>query len=316
MAECLSVGVLVADHVSAPIDHLPVAGELVLTDRLELSVGGCASNAGLDLARVGVSVDVVGCVGQDSFGTFLIDTLAAGGVGTSLIRKLPDIGTSGTLIINVKGEDRRFVHTVGANARLTAADIPWDEVRKSKVLYVGGFLLASGIAGRELAEVFQQARAAGVKTVLDVVVPGKGDHWSQVAAVLPHTDVFLPNEDEGLAITGLKNPREQAEKFLAAGAGTVVITCGGAGTYLLSRELSLKAGIFAQPFVSGTGAGDAFDAGYIAAILRGLGPRECLAWGAALGGSCVRAASATASVFTRFEAEEFLRTHSLPIESL
>ncbi len=129
------------------------------------------------------------------------------------------------------------------------------------MLYVGGFLLASGITGRELAEVFRQARTAGVKTVLDVVVPGKGDHWNQVAAVLPHTDVFLPNEDEGLAITGLKSPREQAEKFLAAGAGTVVITCGGSGTYLLSRELRLKAGIFTQPFVSGTGAGDAFDAG-------------------------------------------------------
>lgn len=315
MAECLSVGVLVADHVSAPIDHLPVAGELVLAEKLELSVGGCASNAGLDLARVGVSVDVVGCVGQDAFGTFLIDTLQAGGVGTSLIRKLPDVGTSGTLIVNVKGQDRRFVHTIGANARLTAADIPWEEVRKAKVLYVGGLLLATALDGRELAEVFQRARAAGVKTVLDVVVPGPGDHWKHVAPLLPHTDVFLPNEDEGFAITGLKKPREQAEKFLAAGADTVVITCGGAGTYLLSRELRLKAGIFPQPFVGATGAGDAFDAGYIAGLIRGLDPRGCLAWGSALGASCVRAVSATETVFTRAEAEAFLREHSLTLET-
>jgi sugar/nucleoside kinase (ribokinase family) len=314
MADCLSVGVLVADHVSAPIDHMPVPGELILTEKLQLSVGGCASNAALDMARIGVDVDVVGCVGDDAFGTFLIDALAAGGAGTKLIRRLTDVGTSGTLIVNVKGEDRRFVHTTGANARVRAADIPWDEVRKAKILYVGGFLLMSALEGRELAEVFAQARQAGVTTVLDVVVPGPGKHWEQLEPLLPHTDVFLPNDDEARAITGLKDPKQQAEKFAAAGASTVVITCGGSGTYLLDKSQRLKADVFSQPFVSATGAGDAFDAGYIAGLLRGLDPRGCLAWGSALGASCIRGVSATESVFNRAEAEAFLRENSLTIQ--
>src|SRR5947209_3690198 len=118
---CLSVGLLVADHLCAPIPRLPEAGELVLTDHLLLNIGGCASNAAMDLARVGVDVAVVGCVGEDSFGQFVIDTLAGAHVDTQSIRRLPGIGTSGTLIVNVQGEDRRFIHTVGANARLTAA---------------------------------------------------------------------------------------------------------------------------------------------------------------------------------------------------
>lgn len=315
MAECLSVGILVADHICAPIDRLPQAGELVLTDKLQLSTGGCASNVAVDLVRVGIEVDVVGSVGEDSFGQFIVERLEADGVGTSLVRLLPDVGTSGTMIVNVRGEDRRFIHTLGANARFRAADIPWHEVRRAKVLYVGGYLLMSALDGHELAEVFRQARAAGVKTVLDVVVPGHDGHWQRLEPVLPHTDVFLPNNDEARTITGLDDPRRQAERFAAAGAKTVVITCGGDGTYLLSGELRLKAGIFSMPFVGGTGAGDAFDAGYIAGLIRGLDARGCLAWGSALGASCVRSISATGSVFTRDEAEAFLSEHSLSIET-
>ena len=68
---------------------------------------------------------------------------------------------------------------------------------------------------------------------------------------------------------------------------------GEEGTYLLSREQRFKAGIFPMPFVGGTGAGDAFDAGYIAGLIRGLDPRECVAWGSVLGASCVRSISAS-----------------------
>src|SRR5689334_15047520 len=207
MAECLSVGILVADQICAPISHLPQAGELVLTDELRLSTGGCASNAAVDLVRVGHEVDIVGSVGDDAFGRFIIDRLNHDGVGTSLIKTLPDVGTSGTMIVNVRGEDRRFIHTLGANAHFRASDIPWNEVRRAEVLYVGGYLLMSALDGRELGDVFRQARAAGVQTVLDVVVPGGGDHWGRLEHVLPHTDVFLPNDDESKLITGLDDPR-------------------------------------------------------------------------------------------------------------
>src|SRR6478609_9481046 len=128
MPDCLSVGLLVADHLCAPIPRLPKAGELVLADHLLLNIGGCASNAAMDLARVGVNVGVVGCVGDDVFGRFVIETLTAAGVGTSSVRELAGVGTSGTLIVNVTGQDRPFIHTVGANARLSAADIPWERV--------------------------------------------------------------------------------------------------------------------------------------------------------------------------------------------
>ena len=139
--DCVSAGILVVDHLCAPIDHLPTAGELVMAERLPLALGGCAANVAIDLKRVDVSVGVAGCVGRDAMGRFFIDTLAAQGIDPGGIREVDAAETSGSLIINVAGEDRRFIHCSGANAVFQATDIPWELVRHAKVLYVGGYLL-------------------------------------------------------------------------------------------------------------------------------------------------------------------------------
>jgi sugar/nucleoside kinase (ribokinase family) len=315
MLDCLSVGLLVADHLCDPIPRLPNAGELVVSERLPLSIGGCASNVAVDLARLGVRVGVVGCVGRDYFGRFVLDSLASANVDTADIHQLDDAETSGTLIINVVGQDRRFIHVVGANGKLTVDHISMDRVRAAKVFYVGGYLLMPGLDPNRLADMFRAARAAGVKTVLDVVLPGPGEHWDKLSPVLAETDVFLPNTDEAAVITGVADPVQQAEKFLNAGARTVVITCGSEGSVLLSDHLRLRAGIYSVDYRGGTGSGDAFDAGYIVGLLNGEDAASCLRWGAAVGASCVRSVSATDGVFTRAEAETFLRARQLAIES-
>lgn len=313
----LSAGILVVDHLCTPIPRVPRAGELILSDRLPLAIGGCASNVAIDLARVGVGVGVVGCVGRDPFGQFLVDRLAADGVETSGVQMLEAADTSGTLIINVAGEDRRFIHSAGANAVMQTSHIPLDRVRRAKVFYVGGYLLMPALEEPgALRELFRAARASGVKTVLDVVLPGPGEHWPKLDSLLAETDVFLPNEDEATAITGLANPREQAKRFRDAGARTVVITLGERGALLASDGLLVQAAPYPTEFVGGTGAGDAFTAGFIAGTLAGEDPIGCLKWGAALGASCVRSISATESVFTREEALEFMATHELHVTAI
>ncbi|MEX0677818.1 MAG: carbohydrate kinase family protein [Pirellulales bacterium] len=314
--DCLSVGILVADHLCDPIERVPGAGELVLCPRLPLGIGGCASNVAIDLARLGVRVGVVGCVGKDAFGGFIVDTLSAAGVDTRDVRQLPDAETSGTLIINVRGEDRRFIHSVGANGRLRAEDIPLARVRQAKVLYVGGYLLMPALEAEPLATLFREARAAGVKTVLDIVLPGPGDHWDKLARVLAETDVFLPNQDEAEALTGQRDPLAQARRFAAAGVGAVVITCGAQGSVIVSGNDRMRAGVYEVEYQGGTGAGDAFDAGFIAGLLRGEDLAGCVRWGSAIGASCVRSISATDGVFSRQEAEQFIEQHALAVERI
>ena len=84
----------------------------------------------------------------------------------------------------------------------------------------------------------------------------------------------------------------------------------------VDERVRLKAGSFAVPFIDGTGGGDAFAAGLMIGLLRGLPSEECLQLGSALGASCVRAIGTTPGVFTRVECEEFLRKNRLPIERI
>ncbi|MFO0899221.1 MAG: carbohydrate kinase family protein [Pirellulales bacterium] len=315
-SEVLSAGILVADHLCTPIPRVPRAGELILADALPLSIGGCAANVAMDLTRLGVGVSISGCVGEDAFGDFVRDTLEARGVDTRSLRRLSGVGTSGTLIINVAGEDRRFIHSLGANARFTAEHVPDELFEQVRVFYLGGYLLTPALEPRALAALFRQARRSGAKTVLDVVLPGPGDHWALLEPVLAETDVFLPNGDEAQAITGLVDPVRQAERFLEAGAGAAVITRGEEGCLLMSRGgVHLRSRAHQVEYVGGTGAGDAFDAGYIAGLLADADPQTCLAWGSAVGASCVRSISATESVFSRAEAEAFLRQHPLQVQA-
>jgi sugar/nucleoside kinase (ribokinase family) len=258
---------------------------------------------------------VAGCVGRDPFGRFISETLAGAGIDTSLLREAA-AGTSGTLIINVQGEDRRFIHTIGANGVFRSSDLAREQVTSAKVFYVGGYLLMPHFDQEPLWQLFRHARQQGVKTVLDVVLPGPGDHWGRLERVLSETDVFLPNTDEAAAITGEKDAVRQAERFLSAGAGAVCITCGSEGTVLLTENERVRAGVYPVEFVGGTGAGDAFDAGYIAGLLSGKDSLDCLRWGSALGASCVRSISATESVFTRPELMDFLARHDLPMETI
>ena len=313
--DCLCTGILFADVVCSPIDHAPNEGELVAPERIELALGGCASNTALNLARLGIKVGVSGCVGKDVFGQFILDALSAGGVDISGIYRLEGIHTACTMVINVRGQDRRFVSSPGANTRFSVGHVPPGALREARVLYVGGYLMLHAFETDETVEMLRGVREAGAKVLLDVVGITEPDSYGRVAKMLPVADVFLPNGDEAAALSGLGDPLKQAEKFRQAGAETVVITQGEEGTLLVDGEQRLRCGVYPTEFVGGAGAGDAFDAGYIAGLLGGEDPAGCLRWGSALGASCVRSITTTESVFNRPEAEQFMRKHQLNIES-
>ncbi len=313
--DCLCVGIVVADHSCTPIDSIPEAGQLVVAHRLPLSTGGCAANVAVDLAKLGRNVAVVGRVGEDALGRFVCESLAAENVDTQFLLETPEVETSGTLIVNVAGEDRRFIHCFGANAVFDGSEVNDELLSSAPVLYLGGYLLMPQLTADAVTDMFQRAQAVGVKTVLDVAVPDTDRLWGRVEPVLRFTDVFLPNADEARLITGLDDPWEQAGRFCAAGAGTVVVTRGDAGAVLRDSHVEISSGVYSVPFVDGTGSGDAFDAGFIYGMLQGEESRKCLRLGSALGASCVRQTGATTGVFSAQELDQFLTTNRLDVDS-
>ena len=309
-------GLVVADHVSPPLDRLPRAGELVAVDDLVLNIGGGAANTAVDLARLGVRSAICARVGEDIFGRFATETLRGRGVDCSALKVDPTQSTSQTLILNVRGEDRRFIHAGGANRGFVAEDLDAALAHAPRVLHIGYFLILPNLDAQALSDRFCTARAAGTMTLLDVATPGPGDYLDRLRIVLPETDIFVPNADEAELILGESDPVLQARAFRRMGASRVVITLGDKGVVSLSDDLEVKMGVYPTRYLDGSGGGDAFNAGYILGLLEGRSELECLKLASAVGASCVRAVGTTEGVFTRDEAEAFIRDHELTVEPL
>ena len=241
---CLSAGILFADVGCAPIDHAPEPGELVATDRIGLSLGGCASNLSINLGRLEVPTGLCGCVGDDAFSDHILNSLANPFVDVSGVRRIPNSGPGCSLIVNVKGQDRRFISTTGANAKFAIEDIPQKWTDAAEILFIGGYLMMERLETQETVDYFKAFQAKGGKTILDVVLYGDRPYWPVLEPLMPYCDYFMPNDDEGRAISGIDDPVEQAKFFVDAGAKACVITCGGDGSIYYSNDEKFRAGIF------------------------------------------------------------------------
>ncbi|MCX6622724.1 MAG: carbohydrate kinase family protein, partial [Acidobacteria bacterium] len=210
--DAVCLGILVADVFSSPVDTIPEAGELRLADRFLLNAGGCAVNTGACLRRLGKSVKVLGKVGRDLFGDFVLQDLERLDIDASAITRSSTHPTSGTFILNVKGQDRRYIHVVGANGDYSGADIVPDALDGARVLYVGGYLAMPAFSGSDLAALFREAKARSLRTVLDVIIPaGRQVPADAIKEAMQYTDVFVPNQDEARCLTGAATPFGQAE---------------------------------------------------------------------------------------------------------
>lgn len=310
--DVLCTGLMVVDFVGAPIEVMPPSGTLITTPRIEMTIGGCAANTAVDLAKLELRIGVAGLVGNDALGQFARERLQAERVNCDQLLESSTAQTAATLIVNIVGEDRRFIHAVGANAEFTGESLTREVLSQTRVLCVGGFALNPALSASRIRRAFEVARELGVLTVLDVVIGDPNPVRAMLEEVLPVTDLFLPNQDEGRLILGINTPEEQARQFASAGARTVIVTRGGHGSIHFDGHEMLDAAAFpVDEVVDGTGGGDAFVAGYLYGKLHGADSRRCLAYGAAMGASCVRAAGATTSVFRRAELEEFVSEHPL-----
>ena len=314
--DVLCVGIIVADLVCRPIETFPPPGGLILTDGMQLTIGGCAANVAADLAKLGRQSGIAGRVGNDVFGRHVADSLQTVGIDCSGLTYSDSSGTACTMVVNVADEDRRFIHTLGANAEFTGGELSEEQISDYRVLYVGGYGLIESFGPQRVSRLLEIARHAGLITVLDVVLAERRDFDEWFRPVLPLVDVFLPNADEAELLLAESNSVRQAEVFHEAGASTAIVTCGRDGAVLISDGACLKTPAHAVNVVDGTGSGDAFLAGYLHALLDNRPPEACLQSGSALGALCVQTAGATTGIPAAEELQRFVDDHPLMVETL
>ncbi len=298
MADVVCVGILVADIVGQPIDQYPERGKLSLVPRMELHTGGCAANTGIALGKLGVRTRVVGRVGLDGFGDFMVAELARHGIDARAVVRDPAVNTSATMVMVHSDAERSFLHYRGANAELTDADVPPAVLDGARLLHVAGSLLMPRFDGEPTARVLAAARRRGLVTCLDTCWDAQGRWMSVLAPCLPHLDHLVPSIEEARQLTGKHEPDEVARVLLDAGVKTVVLKMGEQGCYVRSAD-----GAFALPAlpvdaVDALGAGDAFAAGYIAGLVHGWDLERAARLATAVGATCVTALGATTGVRT------------------
>ncbi len=303
------VGILVADLMGRPIERFPEKGKLLLVSEMELHVGGCAHNTAVDLKKLGEDVLVVGKVGEDDLGEVVINSLKRHGIDTRGISFDPVYHTSATMVLLDSQGERTFLHYPGANQGLRALDVRDEFIRGAKVVHVAGSFLMPGFDGEETAKVFARAKELKVVTSLDTAWDDTGKWFATISPVLPFVDIFISNRDEASCISGKKTLPDIASFFLDFGAKVVALKMGEEGSFIMTREEKILAPPFPVKAIDGTGAGDAFAAGFLYGYLRGWDLYEVGKFANACGAMCVEKIGATEGVGSFEEVMEFMKRH-------
>lgn len=291
MFDCLVAGDACVDLLVAGTVELEVGVEK-LASSMHLVLGGSSSITAFNLSRLGASVTFASVLGDDLFGRFVAEKLAAGGVDLTYLRRTTDVNT-GLTIWHSKDGCRAGVTYAGTIALLAASDLSDSALRSARHLHIGSYFLQTGLHA-DAPRIFARAKQLGLTTSLDCNYDPAETWDSNLKAVLPHIDAFFPNEDEATKITGAPDAASAARE-LAKLARIAVVKRGAEGAVVAtaSGEFSLPA--LKTEVVDTTGAGDSFDAGFLAEFVRGTPLRDCAHAGIVAGARNVGKVGGTAA---------------------
>jgi sugar/nucleoside kinase (ribokinase family) len=287
------------------IESLTIARGSDYPSRATLSPGGSAANTATWLARAGNNVYLIGAVGADPLGDYLINEIGGSGVHM-LVQRVPGELTGVCLILNETDGQRTMIPSAGANARFDDSQLI-DTLAASNIthLHVSAYMLFHDLSGITALAYMEAARRVGATISLDPASSALlADNQTRLVAALAMTDVLLANADEALEITRLLSKDELVEDTidldlistaLHQTSPIVVVTDGPEPVRaLVNRVHNFTSSVAKIGCVkSTTGAGDAFNAGYLNAWLAGSDIPASIAAGTILAGSVLGEVGAT-----------------------
>ncbi|GAC1385349.1 MAG: PfkB family carbohydrate kinase [Herpetosiphon sp.] len=278
----------------------PVFGQVEqMIDDAQLVIGSSSAIFACGAARLGLRVAFIGKTGDDLFGSFMRQELAARGVDVRGIVVDPAIRT-GLSVMLARELDRAILTYSGSIGALRYDEIDMGVIEQARHLHMGSFFMLEMLQP-EVPRLFRAARALGLTVSLDTNYD-PAERWDAgLEEVLQQVDLFLPNEVELLAISG-EREMDRALERLGKRVPVMGVKRGAAGGIARrGSEVATAAGISVN-VIDTTGAGDSFDAGFVYGYLHGWSLERTVRLACACGSLSTRAAGGTAAQATLAEA--------------
>ena len=303
----LCSGNLVYDTVVGPVEDLHW-GATTFVDCIECHPGGNGANTSRALAKLGIPVRLLGAVGTDPEGRFILDALKRSHVDSSYI-DLIDAPTSASVAIVKPSGERKFFHQMGVSRDAFAEPIRFTpEICHGMTHYHLASLFVLPRLRRRGPEPLIQARAAGLKTSFDTNWDPDAGWMETLSPCLPHLDLLFMNEEEAHMITGSREPAQIAKIVLAKGLGTLALKLGSRGCAIYTQNQEVLCPAFDVPVKDTTGAGDCFAAGFLAATLDGANLTAAGRFANAVAALSVQKIGAVSGVLSKPETEAWIKS--------
>jgi ribokinase len=303
MNKILVFGSFVVDLMSRA-SHLPVPGETVKGSFFKMGPGGKGFNQGVASHKAGADVTMVTKIGHDTFGQIALDTMKDLGMDTARIL-YSDIESTGTALILVdeNTSQNQIMVVPGACGTITNKEVIFlrDKVKESQ------FLLIQLETNKDAIEnVIDLAYQYGTKVILN---PAPVQPISD--EVLRKIDYITPNEVEAEILTGIRidtieSANKAADWFFQKGVKNVVITLGVRGVYVATQQERKMIPAYTVKAVDSTGAGDAFNGGFVTALAEGKSIWDSCKFANALAALSVMKLGTTPSMPYRKDIDEFI----------
>ncbi len=309
-------GSILVDKINE-ISAYPQSGELTQILSVQKAVGGCVPNVAIDLKKIcpDTLIYAIGKVGNDEDGEFVTSVLKNENVDVSGVTVSQNEKTSFTDVMSITGGQRTFFTYAGASAKFGLSDIDFDNICP-EILHLGYFLLLEKVDNGDGIKILQKAKEKGIKTSIDLVSENS-DRYSLVLPCLPYTDYLIINELEAGKLTGIEPTNENLQKiaYKLKELGVkekVVIHKPDCSVCLSESGFSyLPSYSLPEGYIKGTtGAGDAFCAGVLVGIYKGLNDTEIMEFASACAVMALGSTDATGGLKTEAEIKEFCKGFS------
>ncbi len=276
-------GAVVVDLLNGPIREYPVPRfkTQVTAAWIRIMPGGGAANAPSALARMGLGVSTFSKVGGDLYGEFICRELQQVGVDTSGIFVSGRDTTAFTFVGVHSDGDRTFIHTPGANVTWCMKEVDIEAVLACGYLLYHDLWVLPRMDGEPARALLAEAQKRGIVTFLDEDF-GYGPQLELLEVMLPYCDYVTPSYDDLQSIYPGSSPEELANRLLDQGARAAVIKMGHRGCLVAQGTERIHVPALPACPADTTGAGDCWDAGFIAA----LAAEEDVVTAARIGNAC------------------------------